>query len=131
MWSYNGKEFTSEDIGDYYGFVYCITNTETGKKYIGKKFFISSRTKTVKGKKKKFKVESDWKNYYGSNAVLQKEAAANPEKYQREILHLCMKKADCSYYEIKEQIERNVLFDDNYYNEFIGCRIHQKHLTRT
>ena len=59
-WLYNNNDFTEEQIGDNYGFVYLITNLKTGKKYIGKKFFYSSKTKVVKGKKKKHKVSSDW-----------------------------------------------------------------------
>ena len=38
-WIYEGRPFTSDDIGDYYGFIYCITNTSTGRKYIGRKYF--------------------------------------------------------------------------------------------
>lgn len=129
MWYYQDKEFTSEDIGDYIGFVYCITNKDTNRKYIGKKFFWSTKTKKIKGKKKRTKVESDWMKYYGSNIQLQEEVRDNKENYHREILHLCKKKGDCSYYEIKEQIERNVLFSDDYYNEFIGCKIHSNHLS--
>ena len=30
-WMYEGNPFTSDDIGDYYGFVYRITNTTNGK----------------------------------------------------------------------------------------------------
>ena len=33
-WMYEGNPFTSDDIGDYYGFVYRITNTTNGKQYI-------------------------------------------------------------------------------------------------
>ena len=33
-WIYKGNPFTSDDIGDYYGFVYRITNTTTQKSYI-------------------------------------------------------------------------------------------------
>ena len=51
------------------GFVYLITNLVNGKKYIGKKLFFSSKSKQVNGKKKKTKVESDWRKYYGSNAA--------------------------------------------------------------
>ena len=58
-WLYNGEIFTSEMIGDNYGFVYLLENTVKNKKYIGKKFFYSQRTKLVKGKKKKSIVESD------------------------------------------------------------------------
>ena len=33
-WIYEDRPFTSDDIGDYYGFVYRITNTTSGKSYI-------------------------------------------------------------------------------------------------
>ena len=42
-WIYEGRPFTSDDIGDYYGFIYCITNTSTGRKYIGRKYFVQKR----------------------------------------------------------------------------------------
>jgi hypothetical protein len=51
-WYYNDKDFTEDLIGDNYGFVYQITNLTNGRKYIGKKFFYSAKTKQVKGKKK-------------------------------------------------------------------------------
>jgi len=100
------------------------------RKYIGKKNFYFSKTKQVKGKKKRFKVESNWLDYYGSN----KELAADVEKYgkehfKREILMLCMSKGDFSYYEAKFQFDNNVLESPDYYNSWIMCRIHKKHLT--
>lgn len=128
MWYYNGQPFEGP-IDDWYGFVYLITETSTNKKYVGKKFFWAKKTRQVKGKKKKYLAESDWKDYYGSNDVLKENVQKNPNDYHREILHLCKKRGDCSYYETKEQFERNVMFDKNYYNEFIGCRIHSRHLT--
>ena len=72
-WQYNNLTFTEDMIGDYYGFVYMITNLSNNKKYIGKKFFYSTKTKQVKGKKKREKVFSDWKSYYGSNQTLKDE----------------------------------------------------------
>ena len=42
-WIYEGRPFTSDDIGDYYGFVYRITNTTNGKTYIGRKYFVQKR----------------------------------------------------------------------------------------
>ena len=59
-WKYNGVAFAGKDIGDYFGFVYLITNIQNGRKYIGRKYFWSFRT--PKGKKRKVKQESDWKN---------------------------------------------------------------------
>ena len=58
-WIYNGQ--LVEDTGDYVGFVYMIENLVNGKAYIGKKLFHFTKTRQVKGKKKKYKVESDWK----------------------------------------------------------------------
>ena len=62
-WLYEGKPFTSDDINDLFGFVYCITNLKNGREYIGRKYFWQFRT--PKGKKRKVKSESDWKKYYG------------------------------------------------------------------
>ena len=50
------------------------------------------------------------------------------ERFKREIIRLCKTKGEMTYFEMKEQIDRKVLFDDKYYNEFIGGKIHSKHL---
>ena len=72
-WQHKDKEFTEEQIGDSYGFVYLITNLENNRKYIGKKLLKRSKTRQVKGKKKRTLVESDWKEYYGSNKELMED----------------------------------------------------------
>ena len=128
MWFYNGEYF--DTVGEYVGFVYIITNQLTNRKYIGKKNFYFSKTKQVKGKKKRFKVDSDWQTYYGSN----KELAADVEKlgkenFKREILRLCKSKGEFSYFEAKYQFDYNVLESEEYYNSWIMCRVHKKHLT--
>lgn len=128
-WVYKAKIFDSDEIGDNYGFVYLITNTKTGKLYIGKKFFYSMKTKQVNKKKKRFKIESDWKNYYGSNEELKKDVEQlGKDKFLRQILHVCKTKGTCNYYEAKEQFERNVLTEDNYYNNWIQCKVQRTHI---
>lgn len=136
MWQYKDKIFEPEEsfIKDYHGFVYCITEIDTGKKYIGKKFFWRSKilpvTKTRKRRKRTL-VESDWRTYYGSNETLKERVVEGSEtNYRREIIQLCRTKGDCSYHEARLQFENDVLLDDNYYNNFIGCKIHSRHLTK-
>ena len=128
-WIYKQNDFVEEMIGENYGFVYCITNTTTGKKYIGKKFFYSSKTKQVKGKKKRLKVSSDWQTYYGSNEELKKDVIIyGREAFVREILHLCKSKGECGYLEAKEQFVNGVLESDNYYNTWIMVRVRKSHI---
>lgn len=131
-WKYKNKLFESEDIGDYVGFVYIITDLSNNKKYIGKKNFWSTRRlPPLKGKSRRrtVKKESDWKDYFGSSEQVKLLVESQGQNnFTREILHLCKTKGEMSYLEAKEQFDRNVLFSDEYYNEFIGCKIHAKHV---
>ena len=132
MWLYNGTEFTSEDIKDNVGFVYCIHDLETGKKYIGKKIFRSVRKlPPLKGKKRKRTrvVESDWMDYYGSSDALKLLVEeSGQDRFKREIIHLCKTKGEMGYLEAKEQFDRGVLLSDEYYNGIIQCKIHASHV---
>jgi hypothetical protein len=124
-------EFTEEHIGEAFGFVYMITHLKTGRKYIGKKFFTKSKTKQVKGKKKRSRVSSDWMSYWGSNKKLQEEVKENgKDQYVREILHLCKTRSECSYWETWEIFSRHALMHDSYYNEWVSCRIRKDHLVK-
>lgn len=134
MWLYNGEEFTTEMAEDYHGFVYVITNLETGRLYIGKKFFWRViKRPPLKGKKNKrhSKVESDWKDYHGSNDYIREDVETlGKDKFKREIIHLCKSKSECTYWESYEQFIRHVLLDDNYYNDWIACKVRRAHLTK-
>lgn len=128
-WIYLDEPFTSEDIGDYIGFVYLLTDPN-GKKYVGKKLFVSKRKlPPLKGKTRRRTVvkESDWKTYYGSSEEVQ-TLVENNIPFKREILHLCKTKGELSYMELKEQIERKVLLSDDYFNGIIQVKIHSSHV---
>lgn len=133
MWIYKSKEFTSEMIGDYYGFVYEITDTDNNKKYIGKKWFWSTKKKPpLKGKTRKriVKSESDWQKYFGSSEEVKLLVEESGEsRFKREILRLCKTKGECSYWELKYQMEFDVLLKpEEYYNSFVGAKIHRNHV---
>ncbi len=123
---------------DCVGFVYIITNQLSGRKYIGKKLAKFSKTtvKTVKfknGNKRKrkirSKIDSDWRDYYGSSPELQKDIEQlGAENFTREILYYCKSKAECSDIEAREQFARRVLESNDYYNGIINCRIHGSHI---
>ena len=132
-WTYEGLPFTSEMIGESYGFVYCITEKDTGMKYLGKKLFWRSKilpvTKTRKRRKKTL-VESDWQSYYGSsNEVKALVEQKGEDNFERVILRLCKNKGECSYYELRYQMVQDVLLKpDEYHNAFVGAKIHRKHI---
>jgi hypothetical protein len=128
-WFYKDRPVEDDDIKDQIGFVYVIENLSSGKKYIGKKLLKFSRTKTVKGKRKKVKVDSDWQTYYGSNNALNADVEKlGVNNFRRTILHLCKSKGTANFLEAKEQILNNVLESDNWYNDQIRVRVHRSHL---
>jgi len=132
MWHYNGKVFEEVDVpADVVGFVYLITNMEDGRRYIGKKRFKRSVKKPATKKRRavRTKVTSDWADYYGSCKELQEDVASlGKDKFRRDILFLCRSLGEMSYREIAEQIDNDVLFRKDFYNTFVGCRIHANHL---
>ena len=130
-WFYDDKLF-EETPEDYQGFVYEIVDLYNNKRYIGKKNFWKPKIlpkNSKRSRRVRTRVESDWKTYYSSNKELQLLAETNDEVlFERIILRLCKTKGEMSYYEAKLQFENDVLLRDDYYNEFIGCKIHAKHI---
>ena len=129
MWIYEGREVDEDQINGYTGFVYLITNLTNNRRYIGKKLFTSTRTKMVKGRRRKVKKDSDWRDYYGSNAILKQDVdRLGPDSFRREILYLCKSKGTANYLEMREQIDRRVLESDDWYNNQIYVRVHRSHI---
>ena len=86
----------------------------------------------IKKKKKiRTKIDSDWRDYYGSNLELNADVLKlGKENFTREILYYCTSKAQCSYIEAREQFSRKVLESKNYYNGQISVRVHGSHILK-
>ena len=126
QWTYQ-NQLVEEIPEGYIGFVYIITNLQSGQKYIGKKLARFKTTKPpLKGKKNKRRgyKESDWRDYWGSSDRLNEDVAAlGTDKFTREVLYFCKSRAEMSYIEAREQFERRVLETDEYYNGIINVRV--------
>ena len=130
-WMYNGKPFESNDIQDYFGFVYLIENKLNNRKYIGRKYLWQFRT--PKGKKRKVKSESDWKNYYGSCPELKEDIdKIGRENFSRTILSLHKTKGKTNYEETRQLFVNNVLTESldsgvpAFYNSNVMSRYFRK-----
>ena len=130
-WLYEGKPFTSDDIGDFFGYVYCITNIITGRKYIGRKYFVQKRK--PKGGKRRVTSESDWKRYYGSSDELKQDVKEyGRDNFRREIISLHTTLGKVNYEETRQLFLNDVLtesLDDGtpkYYNNNILGRYMKK-----
>lgn len=84
----------------------------------GKKHIWAMRK--VKGKTRRQRKESDWKKYYSSHPEIKLLGKSNPNRFIREILHLCSSLGMTNWKEIEEQFLRKVLYDDRYYNDQIN-----------
>ena len=109
-WYYDQNPFESDNIEDYFGFVYLIVNKTNHRKYIGRKYFWQFRT--PRGKKRKVKSESDWKNYYGSCPELKEDLQKfGKENFIRNIISLHKTKGKTNFEETRQLFVNNVLIE--------------------
>ncbi len=119
-WYYKNDIVTFNDIKQYFGFVYQITDLIDNKKYIGKKFIWCKR----KGVKK----ESNWSSYFSSHEIIRGLAKLTPTRFKREILVLCDTKGETNFREIEIIIKMDALWADNFYNENLLGRYFRKNI---
>jgi hypothetical protein len=118
-WTFDGVVFTEEDIGEFEGFCYLITNKLNNRRYIGRKYFYERRK--PKGKTRRTKKLSNWQDYYGSSELLAEDISVIGNKhFDRQILSLHVTRGDANMYEVMLQFEFDVLTSDDYYNQTIG-----------
>ena len=130
-WLLRGSPFLSENIDGMYGFVYRITNLQSGKQYIGRKYFWQKRK--PKGAKRRVTSESDWKRYYGSCPELKDDIKQfGKENFSRTILSLHETPGRTNYEETRQLFLHDVLTkaldngDPAYYNSNILGRYYRK-----
>tara|TARA_X000000368_G_scaffold339426_1_gene277535 strand:- start:122 stop:553 length:432 start_codon:yes stop_codon:yes gene_type:complete len=130
-WLYQGTTFTSDNIGEFFGFVYRITNLQSGKKYIGRKYFVQKRK--PRGGKRRVTSESDWKKYYGSSDELKRDIKEFGKLiFKREIISLHTSVGKTNFEETRQLFLNNVLTESltdgtpAYYNSNILGRYYRK-----
>ena len=128
----------------YFGFIYKITNKETGKFYVGKKVYWHNKKKKLTKKQlaelpptpgrkpthEVVRVESDWKTYWGSNKQLLTDIKQYGEdKFECWIFKQCLTKKQLTYWEIHYQCKEEVLISSNKsYNDNILGKFFTKDL---
>jgi hypothetical protein len=128
----------------YFGFIYKITNKETGKFYIGKKAYWHNKKKKLTKKQlaelppspgrkpthEVVRVESDWKTYWGSNKQLLADIKQYGEnKFECWIFKQCLTKKQLTYWEMHYQCKEEVLINSNKsYNDNILGKFFTKDL---
>ena len=124
------------------GFVYKITNIQTGKFYIGRKSLYSNVKKKLTKKelselsgpgrkptKKLVTSESNWMDYWGSNkGILQEIKEEGTSMFRKEILKFCFNKKQLTYWELHYQCVNEVLLTDKSYNDNILAKFFRKDL---
>ena len=131
-WIYRGKTDFEVPIGSF-GFVYLIEEIEPSQpkfRYIGRKYLTRAKTSSKRvslksgvkvTKKKKSRIESDWRDYTGSckplNQVIEK---LGKEKFRFTILAFAQTKGQTNFLEVFFQMRANALGDDSYFNDAIG-----------
>ena len=125
------QPFLSEDIGDSFGFVYRITNLQTNKQYIGRKYFVQKRK--PRGGGRRVTSESNWKKYYGSCPELTTDIKTiGKELFKRELLSVHPTVGKTNYEETRHLFLNDVLtskledVSHAYYNSNILGRYYRK-----
>ena len=132
-WTYQANEITNIDQMpiNSLGFIYLLTYTKTGQKYIGRKLLYNTKTKIVKSKKKKIKVESDWINYHSSSPTIKSIIELEGSNvFTREILLFCQSKGELLYAEECMLYHMNSLLDMNFINDNIRSKVYRNWVKR-
>ena len=129
-WLYNGHELADDDIPDKsIGFIYLITNSKTGRKYLGRKLLTKAHTRQKNKKIIRSRIDSDWRDYWSSSPELLAEIAENGAGgYVREILMFVPMKGQLLYVEECLQYVMGVLESDGWYNSNLRAKIFRRNV---
>ena len=136
-WRYMGSCFGRGDVGDYWGFVYNITNLQNQRQYIGRKYFWQKRKPRNRNndakRRRRVTTESNWRNYYGSCPELKADLIKyGSDAFSRTILSLHSTPGRVNYEETRQLFLNNVLTESltdgtpAFYNSNILGRYYRK-----
>lgn len=111
-WNYSGNI----KVDDYAGFVYCITNSRTLRRYIGCKVFRFKRGKNFR--------PSGWETYTGSNIELNEDIRRlGIDAFTFDIIKVCKTKTEMKYEEAKHIIVQDAIYRPEFYNQLLYLRL--------
>lgn len=128
-WTYQGQPFDPAEATNWFGCVYVITNLDNNRKYIGRKCFTAAGRKTIKGKVKKIRKDSDWQTYFGSSDELKADVVKlGEDRFTREIIKLVKTRGELNFWETKHIFDAEAILRSSYYNGWVSCKIHSGHV---
>lgn len=130
VWLYQGRPLDDVDIPPKaVGFVYLMTHTETGARYIGRKLLTKAKRSQRQGKVIKSRVESDWREYWSSSPeILKMIEEGGTGQFSREVLVFAENKSQLNYMEECLQYSLGVLETEGWLNSNIRSKAFRKHI---
>lgn len=124
-WLFKGESITDEMIPKgAIGFIYLITHTTSGRKYIGRKLLTKAHRRQQNKKIIRSRVESDWRSYWSSSPELLKLIEQEgTDNFVREVLLFAENKSALMYLEEKFQYGLGVLENDGWFNTNIRSKL--------
>jgi hypothetical protein len=131
MWIFKGSELQDSDIPNTAeGFIYLITYTPTGQRYIGRKLLTKAHRRQKNKKIIKSRVESDWRDYWSSSPDIQRiiEEEGGTSNFIREVLVFCSGKALLNYAEECLQYSLGAMESDEWLNSNIRAKVFKRNI---
>jgi hypothetical protein len=129
-WWYKGEILQDHMIPDKtVGFIYLLTYTTTGQRYLGRKLLTKAHRRQKNKKIIRTRVESDWREYWSSSPdVKQLIEEVGTDKFVREILVFALNKSHLMYLEEKFLYCVSAMESEHWLNSNIRAKVFKRNI---